>query len=75
MSRARRARHTALASQARWIEAMTEHEMLMTAIAARDPRRAGEIMRRHDLGTAVSIAAALRPAAPALQDAELDQPA
>ncbi len=73
MSRARRARYAALASHARWMEAMTEHDLLMAAIAERDARRAGEIMRRHDLGTAVSIAAALRHAEASLQDAEFDQ--
>jgi DNA-binding GntR family transcriptional regulator len=61
MSRARRARYAALSSPARWMEAMGEHESIMAALADRDPRRAGEIMRRHDLGTAVSIVAALKP--------------
>ncbi len=73
MSRARRARYAALASHARWMEAMTEHDLLMAAFAERDAQRAGEIMRRHDLGTAVSIAAALRRAAPSPQEADLDQ--
>jgi DNA-binding GntR family transcriptional regulator len=75
MSRARRARYVALASHARWIEAMTEHEQLMAAFAERDPRRAGEIMRKHDLATASSIVAALRRAEHPLQGAELDQQA
>jgi DNA-binding GntR family transcriptional regulator len=61
MSRARRARYAALASHARWIEAMGEHELIMAALTERDPRRAGEIMRQHDLGTARSIVAALKP--------------
>ena len=61
MSRARRARYAALASHARWIEAMGEHDLIMAALTARDSRRAGEIMRRHDLGTALSIVAALKP--------------
>jgi DNA-binding GntR family transcriptional regulator len=61
MSRARRARYAALESQARWIEAMEEHEQIMAALAARDSRRAGDIMRQHDLGTALSIVAALKP--------------
>jgi DNA-binding GntR family transcriptional regulator len=64
MSRARRARYAALSSRARWIEAMGEHELMMTAFVARDSHRAGEIMRQHDLGTALSIVAAFRPAAP-----------
>jgi DNA-binding GntR family transcriptional regulator len=33
----------------------------MAALVERDPRRAGEIMRQHDLGTARSIVAALEP--------------
>ncbi len=61
MSRARRARYAALASHARWTEAMGEHERIMAALVERDPRRAGEIMRQHDLGTARSIVAALKP--------------
>jgi DNA-binding GntR family transcriptional regulator len=73
MSRARRARYAALASHARWTEAMTEHDLLMAAIAERNAQRAGEIMRRHDLGTAVSIAAALRRAAASIQGAEFDR--
>lgn len=64
MSRARRARYAALSSHARWIEAMEEHELIMAALMARDSRRAGEIMRQHDLGTAMSIVSALRPAVP-----------
>ncbi len=61
MSRARRARYAALASHARWMEAMGEHEQIMAALTERDSRRAGEIMRQHDLGTALSIVAALKP--------------
>jgi DNA-binding GntR family transcriptional regulator len=60
MSRARRARYAALASHARWMEAMGEHEQIMAALVERDSRRAGEIMRQHDLGTALSIVAALK---------------
>lgn len=63
MSRARRARYAALASPARWMEAMGEHNQIMAALAKRDSRRAGEIMRQHDLGTARSIVAALKPRA------------
>ena len=61
MSRARRARYAALASHARWMEAMEEHDLIMAALMERDARRAGEIMRQHDLGTALSIVAALKP--------------
>ena len=49
--KARRGRHAALASQARWSEAMAEHELLMQAFVDRDGRKAGEIMFQHDLRT------------------------
>jgi DNA-binding GntR family transcriptional regulator len=64
ISRARRARYEALASQARWIEAMEEHERLMAALADRDGPLAGAIMHKHDLGTAASMVAALNKASP-----------
>jgi len=73
MSRARRARYAALASPARWMEAMGEHNQVMAALAERDSRRAGEIMRQHDLGTARSIVAALEPR-PNEADAALSSP-
>jgi DNA-binding GntR family transcriptional regulator len=73
MSRARRARYAALASHARWMEAMGEHNQIMAALAERDSRRAGEIMRQHDLGTARSIVAALEPQ-PNEADAALSGP-
>lgn len=53
--RARRGRYAALASHARWVEAMAEHEALMEALAKRDGRRAGEIMQEHDRHTAAAI--------------------
>jgi DNA-binding GntR family transcriptional regulator len=53
--KARRGRYTALASQARWIEAMTEHELLMKALRDRDGRKAGEIMLAHDRRTGVVV--------------------
>ena len=68
ISRARRARYEALASETRWIEAMEEHERLMAALADRNGLLAGAIMHEHDLGTARAMAAALEampsPAAP-----------
>jgi DNA-binding GntR family transcriptional regulator len=64
IARARRGRHTALESQERWIEAMAEHELLMAALAARDGRRAGEILLQHDLRTAAVVRAMLSGAAP-----------
>jgi len=62
ISRARRARYEALASQPRWIEAMEEHERLMAALADRNGPLAGAIMHKHDLGTAASMVAALEKA-------------
>jgi len=64
ISRARCARYEALASQARWIEAMEEHERLMAALADRNGPLAGAIMHKHDLGTAASILAVLNKASP-----------
>jgi DNA-binding GntR family transcriptional regulator len=53
--KARRGRYTALASQARWIEAMAEHELLMKAFGDRDGRKAGEIMLAHDRRTGAVV--------------------
>jgi DNA-binding GntR family transcriptional regulator len=53
--KARRGRYTALASQARWIEAMAEHELLMKAFGDRDGRKAGEIMLTHDRRTGAVV--------------------
>lgn len=55
IARARHARYAALASPARWVEAMGEHERLMAALRARDARLAGEIIQAHDRQTARSI--------------------
>ncbi len=68
MSRARRARYAALASHARWMEAMGEHEQIMAALTERDSRRAGEIMRQHDLGTAVPSSPRFGPPCPNRDD-------
>ncbi|MDR3476254.1 MAG: GntR family transcriptional regulator [Devosia sp.] len=51
MVKARRGRYTALASEARWKEAMAEHEALMDALGRRDGKAAGEILFQHDLRT------------------------
>ena len=53
--RARRGRYAALASHARWLEAMAEHELLMNALSERDGRKAGEIMQQHDRRTAAVV--------------------
>ncbi len=60
IAKARRGRHTALDSAERWIEAMAEHDALMAAFAARDGRRAGEIMLQHDRRTGDVVREMLR---------------
>jgi len=62
--RAQRARYAALASPARWKEAMCEHELLMDALAKRDARRAGDVMHEHDLQTRQAILQRLQPRRP-----------
>ena len=69
ITRARRARYAALSTHARWMEAMDEHERLMAALTGRDGRLAGEIMYQHDLGTAVSMVAALERTSPPKSEA------
>ena len=39
-----------------WRRAVEEHEQIMAALAARDPRRLGSLLRRHVTGTTASIA-------------------
>jgi len=51
MVKARRSRYTALASDERWKEAMSEHEALMEAFHKRDAKRAGELLFEHDRRT------------------------
>ena len=58
--RARRGRHNALESEARWVEAMAEHEAIIAALAARDGPRAGDLMLHHDLHTRDVLRAQLR---------------
>jgi DNA-binding GntR family transcriptional regulator len=62
--KARRGRYTALASQARWNEAMSEHELLMQAFAERDGQKAGEIMLQHDRRTGAVVLQLLRDSGP-----------
>ncbi|NVK35660.1 MAG: GntR family transcriptional regulator [Rhodobacteraceae bacterium] len=47
MIRARHLRFQALAGEARWIEAMAEHEAIMEAFEAADGALAGQLMRQH----------------------------
>jgi len=46
-ARIRRARYMANLSRARWDEAMTEHELILEALAARDGARLGRLLRVH----------------------------
>ena len=55
MTRIRRARYQAIMSQSRWEESVREHEDLLRALEERDARHAGEILRRHVLGTGKTI--------------------
>jgi len=61
MIRARRGRYLALFSQARWDEAMNEHEGIMDAINRRDGVEAGDLMSGHVLQTGVVIREILYP--------------
>ena len=58
--RARRGRYVAIIDEARWDEAMGEHEALMTAFRRRDPEAAAAIWHLHLQHTGAAIAAALR---------------
>lgn len=59
MTRVRRARYMALLSQERWDESVAEHAAILAALAARDARRAGELMHRHVARTGEVVRAAL----------------
>jgi DNA-binding GntR family transcriptional regulator len=74
IARARRVRYAALDSNARWTQAMGEHEALMQALNARDARRAGEIMQEHDRRTAQALLKQLGDDA-AAPDAQISRPA
>lgn len=54
--RVRRGRHAALMDESRWIEAMDEHEQLMTALRRHDPHAAAGIWRRHLLNSGLALA-------------------
>ncbi|MEL6197442.1 MAG: FCD domain-containing protein, partial [Pseudomonadota bacterium] len=46
-SRIRRARFQANLTEARWAEAVAEHEIILTALQARDAQRLSEILPAH----------------------------
>ena len=52
---ASRGRYIAIVDNARWRQAMQEHEDLMEAFQDRNPVQAHEIWRRHLLNTGVAI--------------------
>ena len=63
MVRARRGRFMAIIDADRWQQAVDEHEILMTALRARDARRAGAIWRTHLRHSGDAVATVLRGAA------------
>lgn len=56
MMRVRQGRHMALLDESRWIEAVDEHEQLMTALRRHDPPAAAGIWRRHLLNSGNALA-------------------
>lgn len=56
---AQRGRYMAIMNTERWDQAIAEHDELMVALAAYDPKTAGEIWGRHLMNTGTSVAAAL----------------
>ncbi|MEJ8473824.1 GntR family transcriptional regulator [Roseibium algae] len=62
MSRARHFRYWALADEDRWVEAMAEHEVIMTAIEAGDAPRAGQLMKAHVLRTGEVVGLSIKAA-------------
>ena len=65
--RAARGRYMAIIDQARWREAMSEHEDLMAALRDRDAARAGQVWRRHLLHTGAAVQRA-QAASPSVAD-------
>ncbi len=61
-NRVRRARYFANISQARWDQAMAEHEEINAALKARDGKRLAEILKRHLEHKLAAVSAALEGA-------------
>lgn len=59
MRRARHFRFQALADQARWDEAMAEHEAIMAALESGNPEGAGALMKAHVMRTGEIVAASI----------------
>ncbi len=60
MMRARLGRHMALLDDARWVEAVDEHEQLMVALRRHDPAGAAGIWRRHLLNSGRAVSQVVR---------------
>ena len=50
----------AIMSPARWMQSVDEHEALMTALRARDPDAAADVLTAHLRHTGATLARALR---------------
>lgn len=59
MTRARLGRYMALMDDARWAEALDEHEQLLVALSRHDPVAASGIWRRHLLNSGKALAQAM----------------
>ena len=59
IARVRRARYQAILSEARWSASVEEHAQILAALARRDARRAGELMRQHVAHTGLVVRASM----------------
>ena len=59
IARVRRARYQAILSDARWSASVEEHAQILAALARRDARRAGELMRQHVAHTGLVVRASM----------------
>jgi len=59
IARVRRARYQAILSEARWSASVEEHAQILAALARRDARRAGELMRQHVAHTGQVVRASM----------------
>jgi DNA-binding GntR family transcriptional regulator len=59
IARVRRARYQAILSEARWSASVEAHAQILAALARRDARRAGELMRQHVAHTGEVVRASM----------------
>ena len=59
IARVRRARYQAILSEARWSASVEAHAQILAALARRDARRAGELMRQHVAHTSQVVRASM----------------